>query len=170
MTTRRVKITELMAEFSQPHKTLTGWLQDAGVPRASDKTFPYKQAVAAIKLRTDEPSTLRERYDARGIGDDAARRELIESKREAEQERTRRLRLQNEKLAGNLISRDDVEDTGRDLIVRARTALLAIGQKVAPRLVNEPSAATIAHEIDQEIRAALQQLADPEAFLAELLA
>jgi len=169
MTKRRVRITDLMAEFAQPHKTLMAWLSDAGVPRASDKTFPYAEAVAAIKLRTDEPATLRDRYDARGVDTDDARRELIESKREAERERARRLRLQNEKLAGNLVSRDDIEDAGRDLVVRARTALLAIGTKVAPRLVNEPSAATIAATIDQEIRAALVTLADPDAFINDVL-
>jgi len=158
----RAKITELMDEHNQPHSTLMQWLDDAGVERANDKTFDRDEAVAAIKLRTDEPATLRERLTSSQskLGDDEARRELIESKRAFAAEQARRLKLQNDRLESSLLERDIVAATGKDVIARARVAFLAIGAKLAPRLAGETDTKKIASMIEDEARAALSALAD----------
>jgi len=159
----RAKITELMAQFNQPHATLTQWLRDAGVARSRDKTYDRDEAVAAIKLRVDEVATLRERLTTNAptkLGDDAARLALIESKREFASEQTRRIRLQNDRLEQSLLDRDVVAATGRDIIARARIAFLAIGPKLAPRLANETDVKRISAMIEDEARAALLALSD----------
>ncbi len=140
MRSGRVGITALMNEFNQPHTKIAQWLRDAGVERASDKTFDYEKAHAAIKLRTDETSLLRERLTSAApqrLGDDPARLALIQSKRQFAEEQTRKLKLHNDKLEASLLDREVVAATGKDVIARARVAFLSIGAKLAPRLVGE---------------------------------
>jgi len=159
-----------MAEFHQPHAMLTQWLRDAGVARNRDKTFPRDAAVAAIKLRTDETATLRERLTyapPTKLGDDDARLALIESKRQFSAEQTRKLKLQNDKLEASLLDRGVVAATGRDVIARARVAFLAIGAKLAPRLVGETDTKKIATLIEDECRMALTSLADLDMLALE---
>jgi hypothetical protein len=167
---QRARITELMDEFNQPHKTLTQWLKDAGIPRANDKTFPYDAAAAAIRLRTDETATLRERLTSSAptkLGDDDARLALIESKRQFAAEQTRKLKLSNDRVEAALLDRETVAATGRDVIARARVAFLAIGAKLAPRLAGETDSKKIAAMIDEEARAALSALADLDMIALE---
>ncbi len=168
---QRVRITELMAEFNQPHATVMQWLRDAGVPRAADNTFSREQAVAAIKLRTDEPATLRERLTyaptQSKLGDNEDRRALIEAKRRFAEEQSRKLKLQNDKLESALLDRETVAATGLDVVARARVAFLAIGAKLAPRLAGETDSKKIAAMIDEEARAALSALADLDMIALE---
>ncbi|MGJ0426760.1 hypothetical protein [Methylocystis sp.] len=165
----RIGVTALMVEFHQPHSTIKGWLDEAQIPRAHDKSYPADEARAAIKLRIDEESTLRDRYDSTSAkqADDDARRALIQAKREIAEEHARKLRLQNQKLENSLLDRETVAATVADLIARAKVAFLAVGPKVAPRLAGETDPKKIVAAIDDECRAALAALADLDAFAME---
>jgi hypothetical protein len=53
MTTRRVGITELANEFAINRNVARRYLEEAGVKRAADKSYPYRAAAAAIRARKD---------------------------------------------------------------------------------------------------------------------
>lgn len=53
MTTRRVGITEIAAEFAINRNVARRYLEEAGVKRAADKSYPYHAAAKAIRARKD---------------------------------------------------------------------------------------------------------------------
>ncbi|MDA9498436.1 hypothetical protein [Bradyrhizobium sp. CCBAU 11357] len=87
---------------------------------------------------------------------------------ESERHRAEKLRLQNEKLAGSLIDRQVVTDTGIRILAEARTAFLSLGLRVADRLVGKTDAREIARAIEAEARIVLGELADDEKFFEAL--
>lgn len=68
MTTRRARVTDLVAEFHISDTTVRTYLRDAGIPRAADKTWPYADAAAAIRSRKDIAKTLGNRLHGRAGG------------------------------------------------------------------------------------------------------
>ncbi len=169
--TNRATISELAEEFHISRSAALRYLKEAGLPRAADKTFDRDDAAEAIELRKDEATTNGNRLAGRagGISDDAARGALAASKAESERMRARKLRLEVERREGNLVERSAVETTGLHVIVAARTAFLALGAKVAPRLLHLADERQIAKIIEDEARIALGALSDIEAFLDEVL-
>lgn len=170
----RATITELAEEFHIARSVALRHLQDAGVPRdTKDLTFAYAAAAEAIRIRLDEAKITGHRNAGRASNgaslDDEARRALNASKAEAEQMRARKLRLEVERKEGNLVERSAVEKAGLHVIVAARTAFLALGAKVAPRLLHLADERQIAKIIEDEARIALGALSDIEAFLDEVL-
>lgn len=85
-------------------------------------------------------------------------REIAEIKRD-------KARIELEELRGNVHFAEDVQRVMADIIVTAKTKLLAIPSRVAPKAANEPSP-VVQQLIEAEIFAALEALAayDPAIF------
>lgn len=168
----RATITDLAAEHHIARDRAKAILDRAGVKRSSvDLTYDADDAAAAIKAALN-PHVVAGNRAAGRVNDKSEVAEhhvaLALSKRDAEAERARKLKLQNDKLEGELIPRAEVEQAGVDLVTRARSAFLSLGKKVAPRLAGLDDEKLIAALIEDEARRALGKLADVDAFVLGL--
>ncbi|MGY3514167.1 hypothetical protein [Bradyrhizobium lupini] len=93
---------------------------------------------------------------------------LAEARANAERLRARKIELQNAQLEGSLISREAVTATGQRILAEARTALLSLGYRLAPKLTGKTDAREIARIVETELRDVLGALADEATFFADL--
>lgn len=93
---------------------------------------------------------------------------LAEAKAHAERLRARKIELQNAQLEGSLISREAVTVTGQRILAEARTALLSLGHRLAPKVAGKTDTREIAGIVETEVRDVLGALADDKRFFADL--
>lgn len=93
---------------------------------------------------------------------------LAEAKAHAERLRARKIELLNAKLEGSLIPRDAVTATGARILAEARTALMALGHRLAPKVAGKTDTREIARIVENEVRDVLGALASDDRFFAEL--
>lgn len=130
--------------------------------------YAFNDAVEIVKAIADQDRLLGNAASGRGEGGATQVSAYSEAKALAERHRARKLELENEATEGRLIPREAVTDTGVGIITAVRTALLAIGTRVAPKLAGKTDLPEIARLIEEEVRTVLGVLADPDRFFAEL--
>lgn len=126
----------------------------------------FGRAVEIAQAFNDKDKTLG--HNALGRGGGGTSNEYAAARAEAERHRAEKLRLQNEKLRGSLISREAVTETGIRLIAEVRTALLSLGPRIADKLASKADTKDIARIITVEVRDVLGVLSDSDRFLAAL--
>jgi hypothetical protein len=125
----------------------------------------FAKAVETVSALADTDRVMGHAANGRGEGGHIS--ELAAAKGEAEKYRAEKLRLQNAKLAGHLVDRDAVTETGVRMLAKIRTTFLALGHRVADKAVGK-DAREIARIVEAEVRGVLAGLADEEKFLAAL--
>lgn len=129
------------------------------------KTVSYDEALQLAEAISDPARVIGHAVNGRGDGGYSATDELAAVKVEAEKQRVEKMRLQNERQRGALISREDVTETGRKLLGDLRVALMAVGVRVAPRVTGLTDPKEAARIIEHEIVATLKSFADADDFL-----
>ncbi|MDI4236803.1 hypothetical protein OZ411_28730 [Bradyrhizobium sp. Arg237L] len=127
----------------------------------------FDNAVEAVTAIADTAKVIGHAASGRGEGSSNA---YAEARAQAELHRARKLELQNAKLEGSLVDRDAVTATGARIIAEVRTALLALGHRVASKAMGKTDAREIARIVEAEVRDVLGVLADEEKFFAALQA
>jgi hypothetical protein len=127
----------------------------------------FAKAVETVRATADSDKVLGHSASGRGEGGGNSSA-YADAKAQTELYRAEKFRLQNEQLAGRLIDRQDVTDTGIRILADARTAFLSLGLRVADRLVGKTDAREIARAIEAEARIVLGELADDQKFFAAL--
>lgn len=131
------------------------------------KEVSFEEAVKVAQSIADPDRVIGHAAHGRGEGGGNSSA-YADAKAQTELYRAEKFRLQNEKLAGRLIDRQDVTDTGIRILADVRTAFLALGPRVADRLVGKTDAREIARAIEAEARIVLGELADDEKFFEAL--
>jgi hypothetical protein len=164
-----------------------------------DKTYPYPQAAEAIRRRKNMDNVIAARtYGKAGgkltavdIGDEeidpldctpsapaaasaavaaeTARLSLVAAREDVERERHRKLKFANDVAEGRSVARESVTATLVAIVMATRTALLALGDRVAPKVVVETDPQVVAEIINAEALACLGELADAEALRKAVL-
>jgi len=129
----------------------------------------FENAVEIVKAVADGSKVLGHATNGRGEGGDAKLNELATIKAEHARQQANKIRIQNERALGKLVSRDDVTETGKRIIAEARTALIAAGHRAAARITGKSSPREIADIIEAEIVVCLGYLSDPTPFLTRVL-
>ncbi len=127
----------------------------------------FAKAVETVKAWADSDKVLGHSASGRGEGGGNGSA-YTEAKAQTELYRAEKFRLQNEKLAGRLIDRQDVTDTGIRILADARTAFLSLGHRLADKLAGMTDAREIARAIEAEARIVLGELADEKKFFEAL--
>lgn len=131
--------------------------------------YPFAEACAFISEHADPARIAGHASLGRGDGGNApATNSLAEARAMAERFRARKLELENAKTEGRLIDRETVTNTGVHIIATVRTAMLALGYRLAPKVANKSDLKDLARIVENEVRDVLGELADPEAFFAAL--
>jgi phage terminase Nu1 subunit (DNA packaging protein) len=84
-------------------------------------------------------------------------------KLEHESVKTRKTQLQVMQMEGTLHRAEDVKAIWNNIIVAAKSRLLAIGVKVSPQITGETDATVIKDAIDREVREALTEIKEYDA-------
>jgi hypothetical protein len=161
---KREKIQEIATACGVDHRTVRRALDRAGL-KAGRGGYSFDEAVAAVNAIAD-PARLSGHAVTRDNG--AASSPMMEARVRSETLTARRLELENQKLEGELISRDAVTATGIHIITTARTALLTLGHRCAEKVAGKTDVRDIARIVDAEVRDVLGALADETKFLAAL--
>jgi hypothetical protein len=128
--------------------------------------YPFAEAVEAVKAIADTSRVIGHAANGRGEGGSSSHVQALgEAKVRRESLQARRLEIENAKAEGSLIDRDAVTETGINVIVAARTAILALGYRCAERVAVLTDVKEIAKIIEDEARIVLSALADPQTFL-----
>jgi hypothetical protein len=80
-----------------------------------------------------------------------------------ERVKTRKTELQVKQQEGLLHHADDVKAIWNNIVVAAKSRLLAIGVKVSPQIAGETDSSIIKGAIDREVREALQEIKEYDA-------
>ncbi|QDM28400.1 hypothetical protein FNL56_21505 [Tardiphaga sp. vice304] len=94
---------------------------------------------------------------------------LANARARAEEARADKLELEHRVRVGELVEREAVTNVATDLIAAVRTSLLSLGYRIAPLITGSTDPQAIAGIINEQIRTALRELADPDRFLDEVL-
>lgn len=129
----------------------------------------FEKAVQIVRAVADPNRVLGHATNGRGEGGDTNLNELTTIKAEHARQQANKIRIQNERALGKLVSRDDVTETGKRIIAEARTALIAAGHRAAARINGKSSPREIADIIEAEIVVCLGDLSDPTPFLTRVL-
>lgn len=156
--------------------TIRKALKAAGVHADSAGSFDEATALAAIAANVDPARTAGHAVggkgdvaEASGAGTRGALSTLADAKTRSEIARADKLEIENRRRAGELVERAAVERAGIALFAQTRIALMAVGSKIAPKLLNIADALTAQRLVEDAIRAALEALADEHAAMAEVL-
>lgn len=129
--------------------------------------YQFDDAVKIVEAIADKDRVMAS--DAAGRAGGGARLSpYAEAKTQSELHRARKLQIENEVAEGKLIDRQSVHDTGVNLVTEVRTALLAVGNRVAGKLVGLSDTTEIATIVEAGIRDVLATLADEAAFVAAI--
>ncbi|WP_439368512.1 hypothetical protein [Bradyrhizobium sp. DASA03120] len=126
----------------------------------------FERAVEIARTFNDKDKTLGHAANGRGEGGTSS--DYTAARAELDRERVEKMRIQNGKLRGSLISREAVTQTGIRLIAEVRTALLSLGPRIADKAVGKTDTKDIARIVTQEVRDVLGVLSDSDRFLAAL--
>jgi hypothetical protein len=161
---KRGTIQEIAEERGVDHRTVRRALERAGL-KAGRGGYSFDAAVAAVEANAD-PARVNGHAVTRGSGSNGGA--MMDARTRHEELKARRLELENQKFEGELIPRAAVTATGIHIITTTRTALLALGHRVADKLANKSDTREIARIVDAEVRDVLGALADEQKFLAAL--
>jgi len=167
-----VGIRALVNETGLSGKTVHRRLDAAaaeGRIKAQAGKWPRTEALATLAADVDPARVAGHSANGRGSVELVETSNLSKARALAEHERARKLRIQNEEAAKRLVDIADVLAAGTDLVTEARTILLALGDRVAPRVIGQKSIADISAIITDEVTTALRSLADADRFAAKLL-
>lgn len=140
-------------------------LAEAGMSE-SEAEKDFERAVEIVEAINDKDKTLG--HNAMGRGGEGSSSTYAEAKAQAELHRAEKLRLQNAKLAGQLIDREAVTQTGIHIIASVRTGLLALGHRISAKVAGKADPQEISRIVESEVRDVLGALADPDKFFAAL--
>jgi hypothetical protein len=161
---KRGKIQEIAEECGVNHKTVRNALAKAGLI-AGRGGYDFAEAVAAVNAIAD-PARVNGHAVTRGNGDNGGA--LKDARIRHEALKADRLEIENQKLAGGLISREAVTATGIHIITTTRTALLTLGHRVAVKVAGKSDVQEIARLVGAEVRDVLGALADETTFFAAM--
>lgn len=132
-------------------------------------TASFEEAAQLAEAIADPARVIGHAANGRGEGGYSAFTEtLAEAKAHAERLRARKIELQNAQLEGCLISREAVTVTGQRILAEARTALLSLGHRLAPKVAGKTDTREVARIVETEVRDVLGALADDKRFFADL--
>lgn len=160
---------ELKALTGRSVPAIRNACERAGVP-LRDGLYDREAALAAIESEIDPARVAG--HGSRGLGD--ARETEVSSyataRARAEAARAEKLELEVLQTRGALVEREAVTEAGRNLVFRVREDLLALGQRVAPKIIGMTDEATIAKTINEQVRLLLGAMAEAARFEREVLA
>lgn len=128
--------------------------------------YVFDEAVKIVEAIADKDRVMAS--DAAGSTGRARLSPYAEAKTQSELHRARKLQIENEVAEAKLVDRQAVHDTGVNLVTEVRTALLAVGNRVAEKLVGLSDTTQIAAIVEAGIRDVLAALADEAAFVAAI--
>jgi hypothetical protein len=159
-----VSAKQLKAETNLSIPTIRAACLRAGVA-VIDGLFDHDSAIAATQTRVD-PSRVAG-HAANGHGDQphsSAITTLADSRAYGERMRARKIEIEVLQAEGRLVERAEVIATGRDLIVKVKSALLNLGTRAAPQVVGNDDIADIARKINDHVRAVLGELSGEDVW------
>jgi len=159
----RGTIQEIADECRVDHKTVRRALERTGL-KSGRGGYHFDAAVAAVNAIAD-PARLNGHAVTRGNGGGGA---MLDARTRHEHLKARRLEIENQKLEGDLISRDAYTATGIHIITTTRTALLTLGHRVAEKVAGKSDLREIARLVDVEVRDVLGALSDETTFFAAM--
>jgi hypothetical protein len=161
---KRAKIQEIADECGVDHRTVRRALERAEL-KAGRGGYDFEAAVEAVNANAD-PARVNGHAVTRGnAGNGGA---MMDARTRHEELKARRLELENQKLEGDLISREAVTATGIHIVTTTRTALLTLGHRCAEKVAGKIDVREIARIVDAEVRDVLGALADETTFFAAL--
>lgn len=117
----------------------------------------------AIQSVANYINSMRDREELRNKKPDEIKLMVEIQKLEHEKFKTRKTQLQVMQQEGVLHHADDVKAIWNNIIVAAKSRLLAIGVKVSPQIAGETDTSIIQGNIDREVREALQEIKEYDA-------
>jgi predicted transcriptional regulator len=162
---KRAKIQEIAEECGVNHKTVRNALAKAGLI-AGRGGYDFDAAVAAVNAIAD-PARVNG-HAATRVGGNGNGGAMRDARTRHEELKARRLEIENQKLEGELISREAVTATGIHIITTTRTALLTLGHRVAVKVAGKSDVHEIARIVDAEVRDVLGALSDETTFFAAM--
>ena len=117
----------------------------------------------AIKSVNNYINGMRDREQMRNKKPEEIRVMVEAQKLEHETVKTRKTQLQVLQMEGSLHHAEDVKAIWNNIIVAAKSRLLAIGVKVSPQVTGETDATVIKDAIDREVREALTEIKEYDA-------
>ncbi|MET4479467.1 hypothetical protein [Bradyrhizobium sp. F1.13.3] len=133
------------------------------------KDVDFDQALHLARSIADPARIVGHAANGRGEGGHSALTDtLAEAKAHAERLRARKIELLNAKLEGSLIPREAVTATGARILAEARTSLLSLGHRLAPKVAGKTDTREIARIVETEVRDVLGALSDDQRFFADL--
>jgi hypothetical protein len=159
-----VSAKQLKAETHLSTPTIRAACLRAGV-RMEAGLFDHQAALAAIRSEVDPARVAG--HAASGLGDQphgSAITTLADSRAYGERMRARKIEIEVLQAEGKLVDRDEVIATGRDFIVRVKSALLNLGTRAAPHVVNNSDIADIARKINEQVRSILGELSSEDVW------
>ena len=170
-----VSLTKLRDISKTSSATARSRLADAGITPNAEGRFPLDAALAAIDLQRSPDKALGRQAASPGAiaptansspatGRGNAPSDLATARAESERQRARKLRLENERIEGDLLSKAAVIDAGIHFAAHMRAGLLSFGAAVAPTLAGL-SADKIAATINEAMRGLLGRLGDAQDFI-----
>ena len=128
----------------------------------------FAKAIEIVTSNADPARIAGHAANGRGEGSTSATTTLAEARARSEQMRAEKLEIENAKAKGLLISRADVTETCAKIISNARTALLEMCHRLAPKVAGKTDLEEIARITKDEVRTVLGVIADDEAFFAAM--
>lgn len=117
----------------------------------------------AIQSVANYINSMRDREELRNKKPEEIKLMVEVQKLEHEKFKTRKTQLQVMQQEGVLHHADDVKAIWNNIIVAAKSRLLAIGVKVSPQIAGETDTSIIQGNIDREVREALQEIKEYDA-------
>lgn len=117
----------------------------------------------AIQSVANYINSMRDREELRNKKPDEIRLDVEVQKLFHERIKTRKTELQVKQQEGLLHHADDVKAIWNNIVVAAKSRLLAIGVKVSPQIAGETDSSIIKGAIDREVREALQEIKEYDA-------
>lgn len=117
----------------------------------------------AVQSVANYINSMRDREELRNKKPEEIKLMVEVQKLEHEKYKTRKTQLQVMQQEGLLHHADDVKAIWNNIIVAAKSRLLAIGVKVSPQIAGETSSALIQDAIDREVREALHEIKEYDA-------
>lgn len=155
---KRGMIQEIASACGVDAKTVRNSLATAG---ADASAITLEEGAAIVRDIIDNARVADHR--ATRVSNTGSSR-MRDARARTEELKARQLELEIAEREGRLVDRETVAVTCENIITTARTALLALGHRVAPKVANKDDINEIARIIEAEVRDVLGNLADENAF------
>ncbi len=155
-------VRDLKSRTGLDPKTIRKHLREAGVQEPMSGHFEAAAALRVLEARVDPQR--RSEHLAAGRGNAAGSERpigaLAAAKAETEQLKADKMRLDVRKRQGELVERAAVIRELTSVVAQSRVALMALGSKLAPKLIGLTDALEAQRIVDDAIRGQLNALAD----------